>query len=128
MKDKSQFNEFWNFWLIRCEILINHKITKNALSIPGRYKKNLKKSEKRLVQPVTVLTKLRSSIDFLSTLSKEFFKTQLFGVSQSLAKLSIVLYRSNKSDVLQFSYATCYWLVRLQLLSLNYLLGCRHLI
>ena len=73
---------------------------KNVLSVLGRYEKNEKESETRLVYSVTVLTKLRLSIDFRSTLSKEFFKTELFRVSQSLAKTSIELYHSNKSDVL----------------------------
>ena len=60
-----------------------------------------------VVYPVTVLTKLRSSIDFRSTLSKELLKTELFGVSQSLAKTSsIVLYHSKKSDVLSV-FTTC---------------------
>ena len=86
MKCGSQFNEFWNSRLVRCEIPIDHKIMKNVLSIPERYEKNQKESEKRLVYLVTVHTKLRSSIDFRSTLSKELFKTELFGVSQLLAK------------------------------------------
>ena len=64
MKGESQFRELWNSRLIRCEIPINHKIMKNVLSIPGRYEKNKKELEKRLVYPVTVLTKLRSSTDF----------------------------------------------------------------
>ena len=106
MKGESQFRELWNSRLIRCEIPINHKIMKNVLSIPGRYEKNQKESEKRLVYPVTVLTKLRSSIDFRSTLSKEPFKTKLFRVSQSLAKTSIELYHSKKSDVLSV-FTTC---------------------
>ena len=106
MKGESQFSEFWNSRLTRCEIPINHKIMKNVLSIPGRYEKNQKESEKRLVYPVTVLTKLRSSIDFRSTLSKETFKTKLFRVSQSLAKTSIELYHSKKSDVLSV-FTTC---------------------
>ena len=69
----------------------------------------LEKSErirKRLVYSVTVLTKLRSSIDFRPTLSKELFKTELFGVSQSLAKTSIEVYHTKKSDVLSVS-KTC---------------------
>ena len=86
MKAKFQFNEFWNSRLIRCEILIDHKIRKNVLSISGRYEKNKKELEKRLVYPVTVLTKLKSSIDFQSTLSKELFKTELFEMPQSLAE------------------------------------------
>ena len=64
MKGESQFIEFRNSRLIRYEILIDHKITKNVLSIPGKYEKNQKESEKNLVYPVPVLTKLRSSIDF----------------------------------------------------------------
>ena len=83
MKCESQFNEFFNTRFIRCEIPIDHKITKKVLSIPGRYEKNQNKSKKRLVYPATVLTKLRSSIDFRSTLSKELFKIKLFRVSQS---------------------------------------------
>ena len=63
MKAESQFNEFWNSRLI-CEITIKRKIMKNVLSIPGKFEKNQNESEKRLVYPVTVLTKLRSTIDF----------------------------------------------------------------
>ena len=40
LKGESQFNEFWNFRLIRCETPIEHKITKNVSSISGRYEKN----------------------------------------------------------------------------------------
>ena len=40
MNSESQFNEFWNFRLIRCETPIEHKITKNVSSISGRYEKN----------------------------------------------------------------------------------------
>ena len=40
LKGESQFNEFWNFRLIRCETPIQHKITKNVSSISGRYEKN----------------------------------------------------------------------------------------
>ena len=53
-----------------------------------------------------MLTKLRSSIDFRSTFSKELFKTELLGVSQSLAKTTIELYYTNKSDVLSV-FTTC---------------------
>ena len=106
MKCESQFNEFWDFRLIRYEIPIDHKITKNILSIPGRYGKNQKESEDRLIYPVTVMTKLRSSIDFRSTLSKKLFKTELFKVSQSLAETSIELYHSKKCDVLSV-FTTC---------------------
>ena len=100
MNSESQFNEFWNFRFIRCEIPIDHKITKNVLSMPGRHEKSQKESEKRLVYPVTELTKLRSPKDFRSTLSKELFKTELLGVSQALAKTSTEQYHSTKSDVL----------------------------
>ena len=40
MKGESQFNELWNSQLMRCEIPIDHKITKIVFSIPGRYEKN----------------------------------------------------------------------------------------
>ena len=40
------------------------------------------------------------SIDFWLTFLKKLFKKELFGVSQSLAKSSIELYHSKKSDVL----------------------------
>ena len=68
--------------------------------MPGRHEKSQKESEKRLVYPVTELTKLRSPKDFRSTLSKELFKTELLGVSQVLAKTSTEQYHSTKSDVL----------------------------
>ena len=106
MKGESQFNEFWNSQLMRCEIPINHKIMKNVLTIPGRYQKNQRESGRRLVYPVTVLTKLRSSIDFRSTISKELSKTKLFGVSHSLATASVELYHSKKSDLLSV-FTTC---------------------
>ena len=40
LKGESQFSEFWNSQLIRCKIPIDHKVTKNILSIPGKYVKN----------------------------------------------------------------------------------------
>ena len=65
-----------------------------------------KNKKKRLLCPVIVLTKLRPSIDFQSTLSKEIFKTELFGISQSLAKTSLELYHTKKFDVLPV-FTTC---------------------
>ena len=131
---ESQFRDFWNCRLIKWKITIDHKITKNVLSIPGRYEKNQKESEKRLIYPITVLTKLRSSIDFWSTLSKELFKTELFGVSQLLAQTLIDLYHSKRSDVLSV-FTRCDMLLRgpsaaiiielSPLVEKNYLTDCR---
>ena len=70
MKGESQFNEFWNSRLIP----IDHKITKNVLSIPERYEKNQKESEQWLVYPVIMLTKVRSSIDFYQLFQRNFSK------------------------------------------------------
>ena len=65
--------------------------------IPGKFESEKKEKEQKLVYPPGTLNKLREAVKLRPELATQLFATELFGVSQSLAKSTNSLYHGTKS-------------------------------
>ena len=96
-KGQQQFETFWNYRLVRATVAIDFPLKKNDFVLPGKSESAKKEMEKKLVYPSAVLNKLIESVEFRPELATKLFETELFGVSQSLAKSEKSLYHGTKS-------------------------------
>ena len=96
-KGQKQFETFWNDRLVKATVAVDFPMKKNNHILPGMFESSNKESEKKLVYPTAALNKLREAVKFRPQLSAKLFETELFGVSQSLAKSETSLYHGTKS-------------------------------
>ena len=96
-KGQEQFESFWNDRLVRATVAVDFPLKKNYPILPGIFESVNKEMEKKLVYPAAVLNKLREAVKFRPELATKLFGTELFSVSQSLAKSEKSLYHGTKS-------------------------------
>ena len=97
-KGQEQFESFWDEGLVKASVaIVDSPIKKNNFMIPGKFESEKKEKEQKLVYPPGALNKLREAVKLRPELATQLFATELFGVSQSLAKSTNSLYHGTKS-------------------------------
>ena len=91
-KGQEQFESFWDEGLVKASGAIDSPIKKNNCTIPGKFESEKKEKEKKLVYSPGALNKLSEAVKWRPELTTQLFATELFGISQSLAKSKNSLY------------------------------------
>ena len=103
---KEQFQMFLDERIIDRNMSIDALIKKNNYKLPRTTNDAVKAEIKKLIYAPSILNKIRESIRVKTEQANELFKTELFDVTQSIAKNADSLYHSSKSDILK-RFPTC---------------------
>ena len=93
---QQQFNYF-----VKASVSLDDPIKKKPFLSPGKFKEQNKKKSKKLIYSTDNMNKLRSACELRRDPTLKLFKSELYGVAQSIASNAESLYHSNKSDILK---------------------------
>ena len=77
---------------------ISQKISKNNIPLPGNIRNEI--DNIKLSYSTATLTQLQSAIQLRESSCKVLFKSEIYGVAQSIAETTTKLYHSKKSEML----------------------------
>ena len=100
---QEQFERFWTKHLHENTASIKKPIKINSYNLPGNQNKD---AEKDPVMMLAMITKLRDAFLYHNELVQKMFSTEIFGISQTLAKHRLSLYHGTKSSILK-QFNTC---------------------